>query len=216
MGQKIFGGFLVFIGAAGLIVGTAGATEDRPIAAAIIGLIFLTIGIWVILRNTKRSKERREKRKSHSKEYLERYKRTLPNLHHMDGLPLAQGTPCAANIEDGILEVKGGGTTFRLGLNKITDATVKTETEIQKAYVSSIGGAVAGAVVFGALGAMIGGRAKEKESKVEKFFLIITYLKEDGDIAYISFQADDVFDANKFANCLMNQLSHSNTKTVEL
>lgn len=42
---------------------------------------------------------------------------------------------------------------------------IKTDKEIQQQYVSSVGGAVGGAVLFGPLGAITGGRAKKKTVK---------------------------------------------------
>ena len=55
--------------------------------------------------------------------------------------------------------------TFKLLKEKITDVTMTNDIEIQKNNVSSIGGAVSGAILFGALGAIIGGRAKNKKVK---------------------------------------------------
>lgn len=47
-------------------------------------------------------------------------------------------------------------------------------------YVSSIGGTVGGAMLFGTLGAMTGGRAKKKTVKNETHhYLIITYQSPD-------------------------------------
>ena len=64
---------------------------------------------------------------------------------------------------------------------------IKTDTEIQDQAVSSIGGAVAGAAMFGALGAIIGGRAKTKKVKTVIQYLIITYTDNKGELAYIGF-----------------------------
>ena len=61
--------------------------------------------------------------------------------------------------------------------------------EIQREYNSSIGGAIGGAIAFGALGAMIGGRAKKKEIRTATTYLIVTYEKEDS-INYIAFTTD--------------------------
>ncbi|WP_162868789.1 hypothetical protein, partial [Klebsiella pneumoniae] len=38
--------------------------------------------------------------------------------------------------------------TYELELEKIKDITIKTDIEIQKSYVSSVGGAVGGYVLF--------------------------------------------------------------------
>jgi len=54
--------------------------------------------------------------------------------------------------------------------------------------VSSVGCAVGGAVLFGPLGAMVGGRAKEKTSRVIEYYFIITYHGKTGDLEYLSFE----------------------------
>ena len=64
---------------------------------------------------------------------------------------------------------------------------VKTDTEIQQQAVSSIGGAIAGGVMFGPLGAIIGGRAKNKKVKTVTKYLIITYINDNEEIKYIGF-----------------------------
>lgn len=75
---------------------------------------------------------------------------------------------------------------FELEKLKITDMCIKTDVEIQQQYVSSVGGAVGGAILFGALGAMIGGRAKKKVvNRKMRHYLIITYQSDE--IKYIGF-----------------------------
>lgn len=64
-------------------------------------------------------------------------------------------------------------------MEKIIDVTLKLEKDIETDYVSSIGGAVGGAVLFGALGAMIGGRVKKKQTIETTEYSIFTYNKGD-------------------------------------
>ena len=192
MGWNILGGFLILAGA---IQFYAEAQIGSLVEGIIFGLIFCIPGIWIIYRHTPKGKEsvakrrlvkieaRRQKKGRKQNRYqdraalLEQKKNSISGLRHMDGLPLAQGAECLAICKDQSLEISGGGTQFHLDLNKITDAIVKTDVEIQQAYVSSIGGAVAGAALFGTLGAMVGGRAKKKETKTLEHYLIITYFK---------------------------------------
>ncbi len=53
--------------------------------------------------------------------------------------------------------------------------------------VSSVGGAIAGGVMFGPLGAIIGGRAKNKKVKTVTRYFIITYINDQEEIKYIGF-----------------------------
>ncbi len=120
-------------------------------------------------------------------------KNTLYNMKHVSGLPLSEGSICSILYSDDQLIITGGGNNFHLSIQKITDICIKTDTELQKSYVSSVGGAVGGAVLFGTLGAMIGGRAKEKTITTITNYLIITYIR-DNDIDYIGFEIEGNLD----------------------
>lgn len=84
------------------------------------------------------------------------------------------------------IEFKAGTTNIKLSKEKITDMCIKTDIDIQNQVVSSVGGAVGGAMLFGPLGAMIGGRAKTKKVKNVTTYLIITY-SSDNELKYIGF-----------------------------
>ncbi len=88
------------------------------------------------------------------------------SMYHVNGLPLTENALCEILSYPDHITFKSGTTEINLARTKITDMCVKTDTEIQKQAVSSVGGAVAGAVVFGPLGAMIGGRAKTKKASL--------------------------------------------------
>ena len=109
-------------------------------------------------------------------------KKDLTNLsiytafHHISGLPIVEDTLCEVYSFPDRLDFKAGTTEITLSKDKITDMSIKTDTEIQNQAVSSVGGAVAGAMLFGAIGAVIGGGAKNKKVKTVTKYLIITYL----------------------------------------
>lgn len=109
-------------------------------------------------------------------------KKDLTNLsiytafHHISGLPIVEDALCEVYSFPDRLDFKAGTTEITLSKDKITDMSIKTDTEIQNQAVSSVGGAVAGAMLFGAIGAVIGGRAKNKKVKTVTKYLIITYL----------------------------------------
>ena len=107
-------------------------------------------------------------------------------FHHISGLPIVEDTLCEVFSFPDRIDFKAGTTEITLSKNKITDISIKTDTEIQNQAVSSVGGAVAGAMLFGAVGAIIGGRAKDKKVKTVTNYLIITY-SNDGDVKFIVF-----------------------------
>ena len=115
--------------------------------------------------------------------------RTL-DCKHMVGLPLPEGAHCTLVFSENGVEISSGNNIFRLSIEKTTDVTITTSTSIQKAYVSSAGGAAAGEALFGPLGAMVGGRVKEKTTKTIDEYFIITYMK-DGSVDYLSFLVPD-------------------------
>ena len=82
---------------------------------------------------------------------------------------------------------EGSGIRYELSKDKVTDIAVKTDVEIQKQYVSSAGGALAGGMLFGPLGAIVAGRTKVKKNRAVTNYLIFTYLADEG-ISYISFE----------------------------
>ena len=103
-------------------------------------------------------------------------------FHHVNGLPLAENLLCEVFSYPDRIEFKAGTTNIKLAREKITDMCLKFDTEIQNQAVSSIGGAM-----FGTLGAIIGGRAKNKKVKTTTQYLIITYTGEQGELKYIGF-----------------------------
>ena len=108
-------------------------------------------------------------------------------VKHQAGLPLAQGSPCKIMREEQYFCFEGSGIRYELSKDKVTDIAVKTDVEIQKQYVSSAGGALAGGMLFGPLGAIVAGRTKVKKNCAVTNYLIFTYLADEG-ISYISFE----------------------------
>ena len=108
-------------------------------------------------------------------------------FHHVDGLQIPENTLCEIKSFSDRIEFKAGTTSIKLSRKKITDMSIKTDTEIQSQAISSIGGAVAGGMMFGTLGTIIGGRTKNKKVKTTTRYLIITYTGEQGELKYIGF-----------------------------
>lgn len=160
-------------------------------------------------------REKVEERKRIQKESRDVLKRTI-TAKHQAGLPLAQDATCAVVKEDDGFKISGGGNDYILKNMKITDICVKSDVEIQRQYVSSIGGAVGGAVVFGPLGAIVGGRAKKKKIKTKTYYLIFSYIS-DSEISYISFEITehDQLRAAKWAEEFIKNNNNRERNTIE-
>lgn len=168
-------------------------------------IFFAIIGLPLFFAKGK-SKEEKAKVKS------ERMSTT--QAKHFAGLSLAEGTNCMIRHNPDGFVFTAGGNTFNLSDDKITDMCIKTDAEIQRQYVSSVGGAVGGAVLFGPIGAMIGGRAKEKRTTNLTHYLIITYLK-DGQVAYVCFEVYEIAKIQKWINDF-RQCPHAQGISVNL
>ena len=124
----------------------------------------------------------------HKKEMKEKGITKDAKLKHVSGLPISEDTVCTINSYPDKYEFVADGLNFNLPRERITNLCVKKHEEITAQKVSSIGGAVAGGVLFGPLGAIIGGRAKTHKVNNKTNYLVFTYLKEE-EIKYICFEA---------------------------
>ena len=118
-------------------------------------------------------------------------------LRHLMGLPFAEGAKCVLYLTDVGYEFERNNQKIKLNMNRVQDVSIKTDKEIQSSYVSSAGGAIGGAMLFGPLGAIIGGRAKKKTSAKITKCLIILANTEDG-LKCISFDCTNKLSAVRF------------------
>lgn len=156
----------------------------------IIGVLFLLIIFcirMIILTSKAKAQGKRQR-----KELMDSGVVNMTVGKHMAGLPLSEGTFCNIHEYSDKIVFLSNGSDFTLVKEKITDISIKTDAEITSQYVSSVGGAVAGAVLFGPLGAIVGGRAKQKKSKTVYRYLIFTYTKDES-VDYISFDVSTTF-----------------------
>lgn len=128
----------------------------------------------------------KKSQKAVKKEMESRNATLSASLKHFAGLPIPENTLCQVYSTPSRIEIIANGQQFNLAKEKIIDVSITTNTEIQKQLVSSTGGAVGGALLFGAVGALIGGRTKTKEIKQVKSYLIFTYQKES-ETEYVGF-----------------------------
>lgn len=150
-------------------------------------IIFLLSRAIIVLKIQKQNRKQNKIAKEEKLESLKSQGVTQNvTLKHMIGLPVPEGFECEISSYPTKISISGNGMQFNLDKNKLIDVCVKTDVEIQNQYVSSVGGAVGGAILFGGLGAMIGGRAKLKQSRTVSKYLIFSYSK-DNNINYISF-----------------------------
>lgn len=158
--------------------------------------LILLIGLAMYLTSRQEMKEKISKKLKEKNNEFNTKIIIYGNFKHMAGLTVNEGANVDLFVCDDKVIMESNGIKFNLDNDKILDVTIKSESEIKEAYVSSIGGAVGGAVLFGPLGAMIGGRAKKKTDKTVKNYLIFTYDKGDK-TDFISFEILNFLNADK-------------------
>lgn len=193
--------FLRFLGAVGAFFAVTAAgvalsaclypDSDTPgwfISATLV--LASAVCLWLMIRALRKSAGRDSARPD----------RTQPRplfsgrFIHVSGLNLPPDTPCLVRYFPQQLSIGALGQNFILKHSRVRDVSVNTITELEERYISSAGGAVAGAMVFGPLGALIGGRTKKRLSRRSARFLIFAYDGDDGSVRYIvlRFSAHDM------------------------
>ena len=160
-----------------------------------------TLGIKANLKEAKKKQNKRE---------------LSGRLQLIGGLSdLPQGSMCKVFYNQDRIRFIVSGQEFTLEANKMIDVSVMTPTEIQKQYVSSVGGAVAGAILLGPIGAIIGGSASKKTIRKTSRYLVISY-RSDGEIKYIVFDVStEMLLGNSIKNTYRNLKKNENIR-VEL
>ena len=193
-----------------IVVGLSQHNIPATLIGITVGIVLILIGI-LLMKKTKKEKMKVDEKYNKEIE-INRELSLKPgtkqrvqllgaefciNAKHMAGLPVAEGADMYLYLNKDKVIFERNETMYNLEFKKINDITIKTDVEIQKAYVSSIGGAVAGGMLFGTLGAMIGGRTKEKNNTTINKYLIFTYEKENK-IDFISFDVTYSTNADRF------------------
>lgn len=188
-------------------------------AVAIAGVVFIVLFVLCVIVSKKLKKKIRRPIEEAKQKAIEVAQRKLAehqefmrqigasferNGLHTYGLPVAEDVKVTCYwCKDKVL-FETSGASFNLSFDKLTDVVSKTEQEIQTAtsnqqqYVSSLGRAATGAVMFGPLGAVIGGRARKKNvtttttiSSQISYYLIFTYVDND-EVKYIAIEMTSI------------------------
>lgn len=167
--------------------------------------ILLTIIVFCVFMIVKALRNDSRNKKKIAAEVQSRSASCFAALSHFTGLPLPENTMCQIYSTPYGIQIVANGQQFNLAKEKILDVCIKSEAEIQKQYVSSAGGAVGGALLFGPIGAMIGGRVKEKKTVQYRNFLIFTYQKEPAITDYIAFISTGSSRASHFVKEFQSQ-----------
>lgn len=109
-------------------------------------------------------------------------------LRHLSGLDLPSDIKCRLAYWPDRLTVTAMNQQFSLPHSKIRGAAKSTREQAQRYYVSSAGGALAGAALFGPVGAAIGGRTRQKVSYTRSSCLVLAYGEAGEGPKYLIFE----------------------------
>ena len=192
--------FLILIGA--ILVG--GGIAEKSILMVVMGLILFATSIVIIVSTRKKiipNKNYETQRNidnknvspklTYSQKVLQNkekmYRKMKYKFTFVSGLPLMQGALCKVISTYDKIVIESQGTSFELAKEKITSISIEKNITNHTQAVSSTGGAIAGAMAFGVIGAAIGGRTISKNVKTKKYYLVITYFDNEENVKYIVF-----------------------------
>ena len=205
--------FLIILGIIVLIVGVVMAALDG-IGVGVVLMFIAAIGL--IVSSAAQRRKKKLAKKQIKQELGDKNASWRGEYPHAIGFPIAERVMCKVFYAPQGIVIDGAGSSYTIPMPKIMHIGIADSEQIQKSYVSSIGGAAAGAALFGPLGAMVGGRAKEKESKIITHYLTITY-QSDGETKYVSFNVSkDMVNANKLIKLMPEAVVSGASNSVEL
>ncbi len=108
----------------------------------------------------------------------------------VSGLDIPAGARCSLAYWPDHLAVTALGRTYELPLARIAAAEAATVRTVRRQYVSSAGGAVAGGMLFGPIGALLGGAARPRSVRDSSVLLLVAYTAPESgtDMRYLVFQ----------------------------
>lgn len=115
---------------------------------------------------------------------------------------LVAGNAVDVALYDDHLEIKDMlKHSASLKYSQITDIFYGAETEITQISKSSIGRALAGGLLFGGVGAIVGSVSGigTKEKKERHFYFIVSYISGDGEEKFIQFEDTRLYKGSKVA-----------------
>ncbi|MNU85101.1 hypothetical protein D3C71_748390 [compost metagenome] len=194
------------------VIGLTDSALGNSWIGLILAVIFFVAGLLV------KGKSSIQKKNVAERENLKLQGATaISKLHHIEGLPLAENTLCNVAVTPTGLIIDGGGTEFKLDTSQIRAAEVKTDVEIANIVHSSAVKGVAGGLLFGPIGLVVGSRATSKEKKSYTYYLIINYLNSNGELSALMFDGGNLpMGAQRIKNKLYPMIQNNPKETVKL
>lgn len=199
LGNTILCAFLTIVGC--ILLG--GGIAEKSVLMVFLSFVFFAISVVIIIKARKKCVPDTQvntvtqddatslKRITYKEKVLQNkekaYRRMKYKFALVSGLPLIEGALCKVISTSDKIIIEGQGTSFELKKEKITSITIEKNITKHTQAISSAGGALAGAMAFGVVGAAIGGRTTTKNFKSLKQYIVITYCDSEENVKYIIF-----------------------------
>lgn len=135
-------------------------------------------------------------------------------FYHEAGLDLPPDVKCTVTYRPDRLTFSAMNQEFSLDHRKVRSVAKTTRKQLQRQYVSSAGGAIAGAALFGPVGAILGGSARQRTVRDYTRYLIFAYGGAGEDTKYIILRLTDWgSDGRAFVRAYRRQLKGTRTHT---
>ncbi len=212
MKRKLLNIFKAICSVFGIVIGGLLLTESSNVSEMVVGAILIIMGICGIVSFFKYISTINNNTAHYAQEGVIRnniISTPTITLKHVSGLPIRPGAICNIVVKLDKVNITSQGVTFIINKDKILDISIQKDISNCRQAVSSAGGALAGGLAFGVVGAAIGGRTKVKNIKSTNKYVVLTYNKDD-DVSYIAFEY------KMQAYALINNLKNFSKDTVSI
>lgn len=142
---------------------------------------------------------------------------------YIDGLSnLPKGVQCGIYAENDVLLMQQmyakGSTSYNLQFSQITNIGLVAEQEIVEKGRSVVGRGMIGGLVFGSIGAIVGGLSgvPNKETKETTYYLAVNYKATDsGEISSITFKVSPIF-TRELVSYVQKKIAEGQPQSINL
>lgn len=130
------------------------------------------------------------------------------------GLDLGKNTLVDLVVDDSKLLIETKAGKYQIPYERIQEVAHTRETELMRKGKNMIGRAAAGGLLFGPVGAIVGGVTGIGDKKVKGNFVVVQYLNSQDEEAHIIFSPGGFFTAEQLAKKLMEATGLGDTVTL--
>lgn len=180
--------FVTIITAFNSMLNVANGVSDSEMftlfLSLLIGIVFLISTVVSLPYAIKESKKTREVEKQ--REMQLKYTNQIPlysgSLEHRSGLPVAPGINCKLTVFNDRIDIMCSGGTFNIPKERVLAFDSLDEKQLEYVSKQSISKALAGGMLLGGVGAILGGMPKVSAREYKTPYLAIIYKAKDQEI----------------------------------